>query len=212
MDNSILTIKINYILTGREKEQDFQEWLEDIEQMLAYREENGYKTRLSLTISNLIIYDMTPLRYEERSMAIHSIGYKDDDFIPLFLTYSRKISSLGVNVTIYGSGAVSAFEQLILDLGYMGTSILVNSVTKDGLRYDRDITKAMCQKFFKRVETTYNIEDLFKERECNAWFSSHLIDCGALKITRGVQDSYEDYSCESCVNPCTKTSTDACGQ
>lgn len=145
-------------------------------------------------------------------MALHSLEYKDDSFIELFLKYSKQISGLGVGVTLYGSGAVSAFEQLILDLGYMGTSILVNSVVKDGLRYDRDVTKSMCQKFFKRVETTYDIRELFKERSCDAWFSSHLVESGALKKIEGKQESYEDYSCESCVNPdCVQHSADACG-
>lgn len=212
MDNSILTIKINYILTGKETEQDFQEWLDDIKSMLEYKKEHSYKTRLFLTITNLIVYDFTPLRYEERTMALHSLEYKDDSFIELFLEYSKQISGLGVGVTLYGSGAVSAFEQLILDLGYMGTSILVNSVVKDGLRYDRDVTKSMCQKFFKRVETTYDIRELFKERSCDAWFSSHLVESGALKKIEGKQESYEDYSCESCVNPdCAQHSADACG-
>lgn len=212
MDNSILTIKINYILTGRETDEDFKEWLDDIKQMIEYRESHGYKTRLFLTITNLIIYDMTPLKYEERSMALHSLEYKEDKFIELFLSYSKQISNLGVGVTLYGSGAVSAFEQLILDLGYMGTSILVNSVVKDGIRYDRDVSKSMCQKFFRRVRTTYEIESLFKERGCDAWFPSHLIASSTLKTIRGVQDSYEDYSCESCINPdCDRSTADACG-
>jgi hypothetical protein len=202
MSNEILTIKINYILTGKETEEDFKEWVDDITQMLFYKKEHEYKTRISLTITNLVIYDMTPLRYEKRMMSLNSIFYKESGFIRTFLYYSKQISSMGVGVTIYGTGMVSAFEQLILDLGYMGTSILINSVVKDGLRYDRDVTKAMCDKFFKRVSTTYLIEDLFDERGVEHWFPSSMIDYGNKNLAVGVRDSYRDISCEKCINPC----------
>jgi hypothetical protein len=75
-------------------------------------------------------------------------------------------------------------------------------VVKDGLRYDRDVTKAMCDKFFKRVSTTYLIEDLFDERGVEHWFPSSMIDYGNKNLAVGVRDSYRDISCEKCINPC----------
>ena len=210
MGNGILTIKINYILTGRETEKDLQEWVEDISDMVEYKKSNGYKTRLFLTITNLVIYDMTAIRYEPRSMGLHSINYKDSEFIDMFLSYSRQISSMGVGVTLHGTGMASAFEQLILDLGYMGTGILVNSVVKDGLRYDRDVTKSMCDKFFRRVSTTYEIERLFGERSVNHWFPSDLIDFNRWNTPKGVRKSYRDISCEGCISQCSPHVADAC--
>ena len=167
-----------------------------------YKKENKYKTRIFCTITNLVIYDMTPLRYEERTMSLHSISYKDNDFIDMFIRYSKQVSSMGVGITLYGTGMTSAFEQLILDLGYMGTGILINSVIRDGLRYDRDVTKSMCEKFFKRVGSTYRVENMFRERGEDYWFPSSLIDYGNRKNDRGVKTSYKDISCESCINPC----------
>lgn len=201
MGDRILTLKINYILTGRETEADFEEWLEDMKHFSDRKAEMGYVTRISITITNLVIYDLTSLKYEARTMAMESYRYNESSFIQTFLSYIEKIKELGVGIKLYGVGGVSAFDQLILDLGFMGTSILINSVVKDGLYYDKEITRNMCDRFFQRVELAYKIEDIFKERESSSWFPSSLITFHQKNEARGVKESYKDYSCESCINP-----------
>ena len=201
MGDKILTLKVNYILTGMETDEDFKEWVEDLRYFTDRKKEKGYRTRLSITITNLILYDLTSLKYEKRRMALESYRYDESDFINKFLTYLGYVKELGIGINLYGVGGISAFDQSILDLGYMGTSILINSVVKDGLYYDREITRGMSNDFLKRVSSVYSIEHLFSERGKEHWFPSSLIRFKTKVRDTGVLDDYENRQCESCINP-----------
>lgn len=164
ISNGFLSLKINFILTGTETEDDFEEWTEDLKYFMFLKGEKESGTKISVTITNLIIYDQTPLKYERRSMALHSYRYKDSPFIKTYTEYLHTIREMGININIYGSGYSTCVEQLILDLGRLATKYILHMSLEEGMRYHRDFDKADCESLIQLVEKDYDIEKIFADR------------------------------------------------
>lgn len=202
MSEGFLSLKINYILTGKENEEDFNEWVDDLTYFENVKRENGFKTQVSITITNLVIYDQTSLRYEERVMAKNSLNYESSEFIKRYMSYLDKIKSLGVKITIYGSNYITCAEQLLLDLGVRGTSVLVEASLDNDVVYERDLAKNSCLRYISLAKNTYkNVEALFDERSLKSVFYSDLIDFNTYKNKESIKDMFiaRDYNKAICL-------------
>lgn len=219
LKRKFLTLKINYILTGRETFFDFEEWVEDLAYFTELRDKYKSKTIITLTVTNLIIYDPTPLRYEKRVMARESYNYLNSKFINTFINYLNKIKALGCGFTVYGSGYSTCVEQLILDLGIKGTECIVRSALECGVVYYRDISKKHCLAYIGLVEKDFDIKQLLDSKQVDYVFPSDIIDFNKyynigldeyryLKrvcLASGNTDSIKDGVCYSCDYNCDKT-------
>lgn len=192
MKNDFLTIKINYILTGKETIEDFDEWFEDLNNFITLKNTFKYKTRVSITVTNLVIYDQTAIRYEKRGMAIESLNYLESDFIKTYMTYLNKFKEIGVGITIYGTNLINSVEQLILDLGNSATSLLVKASLDSEILYERELTKKMCEEFIKLVNFTYDSNMVFVERPIDYLFYSDLIEFNDERVIEGYKNSFKD--------------------
>lgn len=210
IENDFLSLKINYILTGKETDEDFEEWIDDLEYFMYLKQKHNSRVKLNITVTNLVIYDQTPLRYEKREMALHSLNYENSEFIKKYTSYLDKISSLGVGITIYGSNLVTCVEQLLLDLGCSGTDILVKASLDYNVKYERDINKNDCKRYIDLVKISYkDITEIFDRRPLDYIFYSDIIEFNTEKNIESYKEMYikNDYSkliCRSSGSRCSR--------
>lgn len=131
----LMHMKGGLILTGQEKQEDIDEFISEVDEMLAIKEEMGANTSLQFNITPLVFYSQIALRYLPRITAENS--YNEVRNMQYFLSEMKKRN---VRCKINGKGPGTYIEQLLLDFGPAGTDWLVGCV-EDGLCYGRHFNK-----------------------------------------------------------------------
>lgn len=214
LSQGFLTVKVNYILTGNELEEDYDEWLEDLRYLVDLKNTLESKAQINITVTNLVIYEQTPLRYEPRRMSQESLNYNESEFIQSYLKRLALIKEMGIGISINGSFYSTCIDQLLMDLGGAGTKCLVDASIVDGVRYQRDVSKNDSIKYMSRVRESFDIEKVFEGRSIDSLFYTDIVEHTSKQVIEGYKNKHieGDYttsicrtdlsSCVSCRDDC----------
>lgn len=167
------------IRTGQEKKEDFDDFLSELDEILDIRDQQGANTGIQLTFTPLVFYSGTPLRWMPRITAKESfyneknMGY----FLDGVRALVEKHPGSSVRTKFNGRGPGTYIEQLILDLGFAGTSFLVDVCLNQGVIYERHFGDKDKEGVLKSL-AKYNIdpEFLFPERPLDYIFSVDVLE------------------------------------
>ena len=139
------------ITYGGETEEDIDDFISEIDEMLAIRTEMGANTSLQFNVTPLVLYSQIPLRYMPRRTA--EMSYKKERTMRKLIEACQERS---IRIKFNGRGCGTWLEQLILDFGPIGTDTMVSATLDNGLMYvrnfgDKDqaaVEKAMTERGF----------------------------------------------------------------
>lgn len=123
------------ILTGQEKQEDFEEFVQLVDKVMEIKSDMGANTSMQLNFTPLVFYSQIALRYLPRITAENS--YNEVRNMQYLIGEMRERN---VRTKINGKGPGTYIEQLLLDFGPAGTDWLVEC-TKDGMGYGRHFNK-----------------------------------------------------------------------
>lgn len=104
-------LKVNFIWSGYETEEDYAELLEHLKQFLKRRDEVGARVKLALSVTVLVTYLNTGMQWSPRRSIVRLLrGVKE--IYNLF----EACRALGVGVKLH-SGYEYTFQQLLIDAG-----------------------------------------------------------------------------------------------
>lgn len=194
------TLKINIIITGWETQEDIDEWLEELDMILEERKKIGVNTDIRITHTSLTIYDQTPLRWMPRETA--RLSWDEEKTME---GYMQELRGREVRFRFHGRGYKYFFEQLLLDIGELGTEILVGMSIDEGARYYtdyRNMTRDALIKYMDKVGI--NPEMIFRERNVDEIMPSDSVQFVPQKKIEVWKDMHEDQDFREGI--CLKTS------
>ena len=139
-----LLLKIVIVVTGQETAEDIAEWISEVDEMLAIREECGAKTGIMLTHTPLVIYDQIPLRHLQRITAENSFNH-----VKNMSDYLTEMFNRGIMTKFHAKGSGTFIEQLMLDSGRTGTKPFVHACLHSELDYSRFFNDVVKKKDYR---------------------------------------------------------------
>ncbi len=177
MEQKFIMAKFGMIRTGLEKPEDWDEFVDTLEDILKIRDSLGANTALQFSFTPLVVYDNIPLRYEPRITARESL----DDVKNMGSVLDR-VHDLGekynayIRVKFNGRGPGTFIEQMLLDGGRTFTKVLIQMSLTDGCDYQRNFADKHRDSLIKWCDH-YHIDyrDIFRERDIDEIFWSDYI-------------------------------------
>jgi len=173
LKEGLISYKFGMIYTGWETDEDKAQFLSELEEIEAIRKKNNSNAAIMISWMPLIVYDMTPLRWMPRETA--KIAYHGEKSLDWFFEAreTRFKDRFKTKVSLVGKG--SYVEQLLLDLGFAGSSLLVTAA-----KYKFSYTRSFRQKHIDQLvnilaEHSLAPDWFFPERPFDAIFSSDII-------------------------------------
>lgn len=171
-NQKLIMCKFGMIRTGLETDEDWREFEEELDSMIAIREEVGANTALQMNFTPLVFYNTIPLRWMPRGTAKESF-YEERNMKP-FLEWAR---SRGIRTKVNGRGPGTYIEQLLLDLGFAGSTFLCDVSINEHMVYERHFSSADKERVLRSLEKV-DIDPtiIFPERPLDYVFSADLIE------------------------------------
>lgn len=129
----LMHMKNGMITYGLETEEDIDDFISEIDEMLAIRDEMGANTSLQFNVTPLVLYSQIPLRWMPRRTA--EMSYKRERTMQKLISACQERS---IRIKFNGRGCGTWLEQLILDFGPAGTDWLVAACLDQNLMYVRN--------------------------------------------------------------------------
>lgn len=127
----LMHFKMGCIVTGDETKEDMDEFIREMDLLIAERDKLGAHTSFQQNWTPLVLYSMTPLRWRERKTAKASfLGERNMGY------YIEACQKRGIRTKFNGRGPGTWIEQLLMDFGPIGTDWMVAACEK-GLSYGR---------------------------------------------------------------------------
>jgi len=173
LKEGLISYKFGMIYTGWETEDDKAQFISELDEIMAIRKKNNSNAAIMISWMPLIVYDMTPLRWMPRETA--KIAYYGEKSLDWFFEAreTRFKDMIKTKVSLVGKG--SYVEQLLLDLGFAGSSLLVTAA-----KYKFSYTRSFRQKHIDQLvkilaENNLAPDWFFHERPFDTIFSSDII-------------------------------------
>lgn len=128
----LMHMKCGLIATGQETEEDIDDFISEIDEMLAIRDEMGANTSLQFNVTPMVFYSQIALRHLPRITA--RMSFNSERTMGKLIEACQKRS---IRIKFNGRGPGTWIEQLILDFGPAGTDALVAVTLNEGIHYYR---------------------------------------------------------------------------
>lgn len=193
---NLIETKVGMILTGYETEEDWADAVREMQTILDLRDEMGSTTPIRMNITPLILYPHTPIGGLEQHGARNS------------LTGNRTMKSYTkhfhgrVRFKFNNQGYATFMDQMILDLGRLGTDIYEDIIVNHGFTFytTRGVGKAKL--LLKHLDNMgLDTEDFFKEKPKNWIFPTSMIQVKTKKYDNYIRGTVN----KKASPPCTKT-------
>lgn len=122
----MLETKVGFILTGHETEEDWDDAIREMNEILALRDKMGVSTSMRCNVTPLVIYPHTGLSHLEQVSA-HDSLYRVRGMQRYVTEFKQR-----VRIKFNGQNYGCFCDQMVLDLGRLGTSIF-ESLTDKGV-------------------------------------------------------------------------------
>lgn len=204
-------LKLGLILTGQETEQDVAQWVDELRQLLALRDELGARTVLTVTHTPLVQYGETALRWLPRLAAKDSWGNDK-----AMTAYAHTLRDMGIRTSFNGRGVGTFLEQFFLDTGRASTDLVVHLSLHEELLFFRTFIhgeRAKLERTFARFGV--DPEVIFPARGVDELFPSDVLEfvpapmLKAWQVKELKRDFSEAYCLRSLAMPQAKCK--ACG-
>lgn len=155
----LMHMKNGMITCGQENEDDIQDFISEIDEMLAIRDEMGANTSLQFNVTPLVLYSQIPLRWLPRITAKNSfLGVRN------MQTLIKACQERSIRIKFNGRGCGTWLEQLILDFGPIGTDWMVATTLDQGMMYvrnfgDKDKTRAVTELEKRGYDPLFFVEE-----------------------------------------------------
>lgn len=132
-ENKFMGLKLYFILTGRETNEDWDEGIGILQRLVLLRDSLGANTHIRLTFSILCHYPHTPIAWDERTSVIHTINHGKITY------FMEKAVKLGLTVRFTSRGKAIAFQQMNIDAGRVLTAAFEKCYKETGWVYYRNV-------------------------------------------------------------------------
>lgn len=128
----LMHFKAGLIATGQETDEDIDSFVEEIDRMIAIRDEHGANHSFQFNVTPLVFYSQIALRHFPRITAENSFNQVRN--MGRFIDACKE---RGIRAKFNGKGCGTWLEQLLLDFGPAGTDWMVGLTIDQGLGYIR---------------------------------------------------------------------------
>lgn len=157
-EQKLMHLKLGFIMTGQETEEDIDEFIKDFNEILRIRDEVGASSYIQMNFTPLVLYSQIALRHLPRNTA-KACFLNQKTGLRLVEFAKEK----GMRIKFNAKGPGTWIEQMILDFGPMGTNLLKNVALLHGVEYraqfnDNDKQAMLIELEKMNMDPLWNVE------------------------------------------------------